>query len=415
MREVTIIGSGVVGLSCAYYLMKEGCSVRVIDQNEKSELDNCSFGNAGMIVPSHFTPLAAPGVITKGLKWMFDKSSPFYIKPRLRQDLLNWLWKFYRHSTEKHVSNSAQLLHELNAQSKVLYQQIHNEEGFDFELKEKGLMMLFKTEKCAREERELAEKAMEVGIEATYLNAEEANQMQGANLDVLGAVLFSGDAHLNPNLFMKNMQAFLEKSGVQFEYGIRVEGFRSRGGKVEKIKTNDCEFYTSDLVIASGAWSGELVKSLGLKLPLQGGKGYSFNVHQPEVNLEIPSIFCEAKVAVTPFDQRIRFAGTMEIEGLTLQKNENRIGSIKNSIQHYLPDFNMAQIDTSQAWAGLRPCSPDGIPYIGKGNQDNLYIASGHAMMGMSLGPISGKLIAEQITGKKPSISPEPLSPLRFN
>ena len=412
MKKVTIIGAGVVGLCSAYYLVKKGFEVEVIDKEEEDN-KNCSFGNAGMIVPSHFVPLAAPGMISQGLKWMMSSSSPFYIKPKANKELLSWLWKFYKHSTDEHVKNSSQLLRDLNYNSDLLYQELKNE--FDFSYEQKGLMMLYKSDKIAEEEKELAKKAENLGVKASVLSQKEVSDMQGLNLDVKGGVLFNGDAHLNPNKFMRGMFNYLKKNKVNFRFSSEVKAINSENNKVNSLVTGSETIKVENLIIACGSWSGKLSKKFKLNLPIQGGKGYSFNVTNPNLNLEIPSIFCEAKVAVTPIENSIRFAGTMEINGLSLKQNEKRIKGIYDSINNYIPEFDTSKIDLKQTWSGLRPCSPDGLPYVGKSNLSNLTIATGHAMMGLSLGPITGKLVSEVVAEESTSLAIEKLSPLRFN
>lgn len=415
MKNITIIGSGVIGVCTAYYLNKKGHSVTVVDRKTMNDFENCSYGNAGMIVPSHFIPLAAPGVITKGLKWMLDASSPFYIKPRVNRDLLSWIWQFYRHSTPNHVKESSEILHQLNQLSKELYAEIHSTGIFDFDYRSSGLLMLYKSLACEREEVEMAKKASDLGIEVDVLSQNQVADMQGVEMDVRGGILFPGDAQLNPVDFMIKLQTYLRTQGVKFMYETDIQEIRIAENKVTELLTNKGEVFDVDeLVMATGAWSGEMAKKLNLKLPMQGGKGYSFNVDNPEQSIKVQSILCEAKVAVTPFKESIRFAGTMEINGLSLGQNKRRIQAIEKSIPNYLPSFNMKQVDLSDTWAGLRPCSPDGLPYIGKAKQDNVWIASGHAMMGMSMGPISGKLMSQLIDQEKTLLAVDQLSPLRY-
>lgn len=414
MKEVTIIGSGVIGLCTAYYLNQQGAFVTILDQNN-AEDENCSVGNAGLIVPSHFIPLAAPGVITKGLKWMLNPTSPFYIKPRFNKDLIQWVWQFYKHSTAEHVLKSGQLLHDINRLSKELYEEIDGAGHFKFEFERNGLMMLYNTDKAGEEELEIAHKAKSLGIKVESLTAHKVLEIQEIPLNVKGGVYYPDDAQLNPNVFMKKMKAHLKSKGVGFKWNTKVIGVVEEKNKIQKIKTNQGDLKVDNLVIATGSWTSELATSLRLKIPIQAGKGYSFNINQGKENLKVPSVLCEAKIAVTPFGQDLRFAGTMGIQGMSLKKNNRRIDSIKKAIPKYFSSINMDAVNASEAWAGLRPCSPDGLPFIGKGKQDNTFIATGHAMMGMSLGPITGKLLTEMITDQKQSLNIDKLSPLRYS
>ncbi|NOQ72453.1 MAG: FAD-dependent oxidoreductase [Crocinitomix sp.] len=414
MQKVTIIGAGVIGLCAAYYLNQKGFAVTIIDQGKEQEA-NCSFGNAGMIVPSHFVPLAAPGIITKGLKWMINPTSPFYIKPKLDLALMNWLWQFYKHATADHVEKSSQLLHDLNRISNELYSEINHANLFDFDYERKGLMMLYNSDKCGQEELELAQKAKSMGIKVETLTPQRINEIQQTKLNVKGGIFFPGDAHLNPNKFMQNMRSYLLNLGVEFKWETRVEGLSIEKNKVQNLNTNRGEFRVDKLLIATGSWTPKLAKVLRLKLPIQAGKGYSFNMNSEIASLVVPSVLCEAKVAVTPLGNETRFAGTMGIEGLSLKKNTRRILAIKKAIPNYFSSVQEDQIDVGNTWVGLRPCSPDGLPFIGKCLQDNVLVAAGHAMMGMSLGPITGKIISEMLTEEKLTIGVEQLSPLRYS
>src|SRR5882724_3403906 len=169
--KIGIIGGGIIGLSSAYYLQKSGHEVTIIDQSDLS--NGCSYGNAGMIVPSHFIPLAAPGMISKGIRWMFNASSPFYVKPQLNFDLIKWGYHFYKNSNQRHVEKSAPALKEISLLSKAMYQQLSKELPFDFSYHERGLMMLYKTKEAEHEEHETAEMANSYGIEARILSSEE--------------------------------------------------------------------------------------------------------------------------------------------------------------------------------------------------------------------------------------------------
>src|SRR5690348_9762898 len=214
-REVGIIGGGVMGLCSAYYLIKEGCRVTIIDQGDLQ--DGCSYGNAGMIVPSHIIPLAAPGMITKGIRWMFNSSSPFYVRPRLQGSLIRWGWLFYRSSTEKKVQYAIPRLRDISRLSKSLYIDLTEEAGFDFGLTQSGLMMLYKTAAAEKEEAETARAANAAGVEAHILSAAEVQQLETeVQVSVKGSVYFPGDAHLNPNLFIKNLLEYLAAKGVKF-------------------------------------------------------------------------------------------------------------------------------------------------------------------------------------------------------
>ncbi|MCZ8071702.1 MAG: NAD(P)/FAD-dependent oxidoreductase [Bacteroidota bacterium] len=412
--KIGILGGGIIGLSSAYYLNKAGYDVTIIDQTNL--LDGCSHGNAGMIVPSHFIPLAAPGMISKGIRWMFDSTSPFYIKPRFSKSLIKWGYHFYRSATSAHVQKSAPALKEISLLSKSLYQEWKQELPFDFGYQEKGLLMLFKTKEAEHEEANTVEMASRYGIEAYLLNASEVQNLETQiKVDVKGGVYFPGDAHLNPNVLVTNLIKFLRQKGVSFRDKTTLKDFQIDNGKVLAVKTNNGDFRFDEVVMALGSWSGEIGGKLQLSLPMQAGKGYSFTLNDAVNNVQIPSIFLEARVAVTPMGNSLRFGGTMEITGVHHRINMNRVKGIVNAIPRYYPKMLVPMPNQENVWHGLRPCSPDGLPYIGRSKKiENLIIATGHSMMGLSLAPATGLLVSELVDNKKSSMNIELFEPERF-
>ena len=412
--KIGILGGGIIGLSSAYYLNKAGHDVTIIDQTNL--LDGCSHGNAGMIVPSHFIPLAAPGMISKGIRWMFDSTSPFYIKPRFSKSLIKWGYHFYRSATSAHVQKSAPALKEISLLSKSLYQEWKQELPFDFGYQEKGLLMLFKTKEAEHEETNTVEMASRYGVEAYLLNASEVQNLETQiKVDVKGGVYFPGDAHLNPNVLVSNLIKYLRQKGVSFRDKTTLKDFQIDNGKVLAVKTNNGDFRFDEVVMALGSWSSEMGGKLQLSLPMQAGKGYSFTLNDVVNNVQIPSIFLEARVAVTPMGNSLRFGGTMEITGVDHRINMNRVKGIVNAIPRYYPKMLVPMPNQENVWHGLRPCSPDGLPYIGRSKKiENLIIATGHSMMGLSLAPATGLLVSELVDNKKSSMNIELFELERF-
>ncbi len=415
-RRILIIGSGVIGLSTAYYAARKGHRVTVLDR-EPERRDGCSFGNAGMVVPSHFTPLAAPGMVALGLKWMWNPESPFYIKPRLNWELLSWSFKFWRAATAEHVRRSAPLLRDLNFASRACFEELAALSGNDFGLVKRGLVMLCKTQHALDEESLMAERARKLGIPAEVLDAPQTAKLDsGVRMDVAGSVYFPQDCHLSPNRFMAGLKQQLDQSGATFSWGTEVTGWRVNGGRIEAVQTTQGDFTADEYVLCGGSWSPVVARDLRLNLPMQAGKGYSLTLPRPRQLPAICSIFTEARLAVTPMDGALRFGGTMEIAGLNEDINPARVRGIIKSVPQYYPDFTPGDFDGIQPWRGLRPCSPDGLPYVGRtARYANLAIATGHAMMGLSLGPITGKLMAELLSGEPPAIAIGALSPDRYH
>jgi D-amino-acid dehydrogenase len=413
-NKIVIVGGGIIGLSSAYYLLNEGWDITILDKGALD--DNCSFGNAGMIVPSHFVPLAAPGMVQQGIRWMFDSKSPFYVRPSLNWDLISWGLKFLKSANKKHVEQSAVPLRDLSLLSKQLYQDITKQDGFDFNLTNNGILMLYKTEKTGEEELHLAGKARSLGLDVVDLTQAEAQALQpNVKLNVAGAVHYRCDAHLTPNALMVQLTKYLENAGVKIERNNEVVKFGIEGNKITKVYTQTSEWAADQVVIAGGAWSPEVAKLAGLNLPLMPGKGYSFMFNEPQKRMHIAALLMEAKVSVTPMGDQIRFGGTMEIGPINHKINKSRVQGIVESIPRYFPDLKPALPAESSTWHGFRPCSPDGMPYIGRANKfSNVAIASGHGMMGLSLGPATGKLISEIINEKTPSMPVEAFAPQRY-
>lgn len=415
--KALIIGAGIAGLSSAYYLLQEGWQVEILEQNDLD--NNCSYGNAGMIVPSHFTPLAAPGVVAQGIRWMFDSKSPFYVKPSLSTQLLSWGLKFLKHSNQKHVDYSAAAIRDLNLASSSLYNEIAQQEEFDFELNQNGILMLYKTEKVAEEETELAHKAISLGLSVDILDKRGIQELEpNTKLDVIGGVNYKCDGHMNPMKLMKQMISYLKNNGVIFHTQHKVTGYEIAGSTIKAVIANGKKFSADRFIMTGGSFLPELAQKAGIKIQLMPGKGYSF-MHTPEnpVNrLEHAALLLEARVAVTPMNGQIRFGGTMELASHHHKVNMKRVEGIVNSIPKYMPDFQVKLPKESEIWFGYRPCAPDGLPYLGQSSQlKNLIIAGGGGMMGLSLGPVFGKTVSELANDQKPTVDIKIFNPERFN
>jgi D-amino-acid dehydrogenase len=416
MSKAIIIGGGVIGLFSAYYLHKSGWEVEIVDQGDLS--DNCSYGNAGMITPSHFVPLAAPGMVEQGIRWMFNSKSPFYVRPSLNPELVGWGLKFMKSATKKHVDRSAGALRDISILSRDLYHEFEKDSKLQFGMEDKGILMLFKTPKMVEEEKHLAEEATNLGLDAQYLSPGECQKLQpGVELDIAGAVHYHCDSHLYPNKLMKVMVKYLEEDlGIKMHRNTRIDKIEHDAGKITSVKSGNAEFKGDAYMIATGAWSPAVAKLTGLHIPLMPGKGYSFMMPQDDSKrMTIPSILCEARVAVTPMNGSVRFGGTMEVGKINSRVNMNRVKGIVESVPKYFPDFKLAIPAEKDIWYGFRPVSPDGMPYIGLTSKyKNLAVATGHAMIGLSLGPATGKLIAEALNGLPSSVDMKPYEVERF-
>ena len=413
MKKVIVVGGGISGLCSAYYLVKDGHKVTILDQTNMDS--GTSYINAGYITPSHFVPLAAPGIITQGLKWMLNSSSPFYMKPRWDMDFFKWALLFKKSAAVSNLERALPVLKELNLKSRALYEELLASHEFDFHYERKGVLMAYCSEKSEKEEHEVAEKAIKEGLEVSILSQEDLRKVQPALSDqVRGAVHYKCDAHMTPNHFMEELKTWLQEHGVDFKLGQKVENVTIKGKQIVSLRTRDSNYEADEFVLASGSWTSKLAKTMGLKIPIQGGKGYSMDVRRP-TGITLPTILVDARMAITPMDGFTRFAGTMEFSGNNETIKKERVAALANAVKAHYKDFTILPEEQDCATSGLRPVSPDGLPFIGKtAKYNNLTIASGHAMMGWSLGPITGKLVSQEVNGSRPLMDVAPLSPERF-
>lgn len=415
-KHVVVCGGGIVGLCCAHALAREGHRVTLLER-DGADHDTCAGGSAGYVSPSHVIPLAAPGMVALGLKWMLSSRSPFYIKPRLDTELFRWGWHFLRSCNDRNVARGAPVLAQLCLRSRELFGAFSDAARVEFQFEKRGVMNVCKTQAMLDHEAHgLARLANELGVEARVLDAREAAAVEpGAKLDIIGAVYFPPDAHLTPRRFTAVITRLLQEAGVTFRFNTAVTGWRLADNRVAAAVTSDGEVVADEFVLAGGSWSPSMLAGLGVRLPMQAGKGYSLTLENPRLKLKTPIICTEARVAVTPMGDTLRFGGTMEISGLHSPVRPERVRQIIESVPKYLPEMRAEDFDGVKPWHGLRPVSPDGLPYIGRFDRHpNLLTACGHAMLGVTLAPVTGELIAEVVAGRKPSIALEALSPDRF-
>lgn len=430
--QVTIIGGGIIGLSTAFFMQERGWDVTVLEKGDLQ--DNCSFGNMGYLSPSHLVPLAQPGIISQGLLWMFDIKSPFYVRPSLRWSLADWGLKFVRASTRANVEKNAPALAELLLLSKKLTADWTKSGLMDFEYAEDGCIMYYQTAKKEKEELQTARMAADFGLKSTVIDRAEAHRIEPDLLpDVIGGVWYRDDAHLHPNTLMRELTALLEGRGVRMLRRAQVTQVAKSQGKITQLQYTDAagqtQQTTPDLVVlAAGSWSPQLAKMMGEYLPLMPGKGYSMTINVAKQRLRIPCIGLEHKVALTPWAGRLRIGSTMEIGAINDDILFPRVQGILEAVPKFLPGYredadfrDLADIDKlrarqrEQVWFGFRPVSPDGVPYIGRAKKTpNLLIATGHAMLGLSMGAATGKLISELAEGQPTSMDVRAFDPGRY-
>jgi len=408
---IVVVGGGVVGVCATYYLAQRGLGVTLVEKGDIAA--GSSYGNAGLIVPSHSVPLAAPGVLRQGLRWVLDPESPFYIRPRPSRALVRWLLRFRRACTEEHVRRSLPIIRDLSRASLDLYRKLAAIPGLEFGFRQDGVLAVFRTAAGLEHGRQEAAVLDAGGIAAKVLDAESTRALEPAlRSDIAGGVHFPDDAHLTPDRFVRGLARVAEGLGARLLTGTEVLGFTRRGGRITTVETTRGDLAADQVVLAAGSWSGHLAAGLGLDLPIEAAKGYSLTCEQPLAGPRVPLLLGESRVAVTPMGDTLRFAGTLELAGLDLTINRRRVAAILRAVPQYL---SQERYTVREIWRGLRPCSPDGLPYLGRpARHANLIVATGHAMIGVSLGPVTGALVAQLAVGEAPMLDLAPLRPERF-
>lgn len=412
--NVVIIGGGIIGLSSAFYLQQAGYAVTIVDRTDLK--DGCSYGNAGYVCPSHFIPLATPGIVRQGLKWMMNSQSPFYVQPSLNFSLINWGWQFVKSATKGHVQRSAIPLRDIALLSKQLYESWTSR--LDFSYDPAGMLELFNAEANADHAAATVKTARDLGIEARLIDKATLAEMEpDTPINALGAIYFPGDAQLYPNQLMNSLLMYLKSKGVKFETGQEVTDFIKEGNTVKALKTNTQIIPADHVVVAAGVWSGQLARLLRLKIPMVGGRGYSVTLEDAPYKVRHSVILSEARVAISPMNgNKIRFGGTMEITSVNTPPKMQRVQGILASVKRYFPAYDIPLPPEDKVWYGYRPCSADGLPHIGNMQRyPNVTVATGHSMLGISLGAATGKLVSELVQKEQPSMDLKPFLVERFH
>ena len=415
-KRIVVVGGGVIGLSVAHACASRGHRVTVIERGAAERDDGCSYANAGMVVPSHFVPLASPGMVSLALRWMLDPGSPFHLKARPSAELVDWGFKFWRACTKSNVARAAPLLRDLHLASRSVYEQWTSQWGNRFGFTPSGMLVLCRSEHALAEEVRVAALARELGMPADVLTPGEVARIEPEiRMTVAGGVHFPHDARLVPGRLMSALLDETRRIGVELRHGIDVQRFRVNGARIDAAETTEGAVEADEFVLCGGVWSSSLARTLGLSLPMQAGKGYSLTLSKPPATMRTCAILSEARLAVTPMDGALRVGGTMEIGNSDETIDPARIRGIVKSIGTYFPDVTPQALANATIRSGPRPCSPDGLPYVGRfARYANLSAATGHAMMGVSLAPITGTLIAELLSGERASLPIDALAPDRY-
>lgn len=413
MTRVVVVGGGVVGLACAHHLRAAGLAVTLIERAEVG--GGCSHANCGYVCPSHVLPLAGPGVVGKTLKLLFEKDSPLTIRPRLDPALWSWLLRFALRCRRGAMLEAAEGIAAMLRSSRALYDELLSSGEIEAEWRTKGLLFVFRTPAemahYAATDRLLRDR---FGTPATPYDGRQLCELEPAlRPGLAGAWHYEGDAHLRPDRLLASWRAKLEASGVEFREQCELLALARRGRRVTEAITSRGALPADAVVVAAGAWSGRMSAMLGCSLPIQPGKGYSITMARPSLCPEIPMIFEEDRVAVTPLASSYRIGSTMEFAGYDDRLVESRLGILRRAARLYLREPEAEPV--SEKWWGWRPMVPDGLPIVGAApGSDGLYLATGHGMLGLSMAPATGKLIAELVTGAAAHLDPRPYRATRF-
>lgn len=409
--DVVIVGGGIVGLACAHYLELHGRKPLVLERGEVGR--GSSYGNAGLIAPSHSIPLPAPGVVRHALRWLADPESPFFIRPRVDPALARWLMRFAYSARRRPMVRGIPILRDLNRLSASLYADLVREAsqpGLSY--RTGGVINVYRGRGAFEHGRREAELLEEHGVPSQVLDADALHAAEPAlQPGLAGGVLWPEDGFIEPSSFVSAWREDLAHRGVPIVTGTEALALDGRGSALT-LRTTVGTVRCKEIVIAAGAWSASLLGRMGHRIATQPAKGYSLTIRQPASRLIRPLLLSEAKVALTPMGDTLRIAGTMELGGLDLSFDLRRMDAVRRSVEPYLRAGAGGEGET--AWRGLRSLSADGLPMIGRiRSMPSVAVASGHGHIGVSLAPATGKLIAELLSGEKPSVDLAPLRPDR--
>ena len=402
--DVVILGAGIVGACAALELARAGATVEVLERGGGWG-EGCSWGNAGLLVPSHARPIAAPESLRAGLGWMVKPDSPFGLK--LKPSLAPWLVRYLRASTERRAHDGEALQRELGRESLGLFRELASE-GIDGGFDEPGCLTVHTA--AGAEERAAAEASSETGraLGARVLTANEARELEPAlTARVRAAVLFPGEARCDPVRLAAAVGAAAEARGVRLRTGVEAYAVGPDGA----VETTHGPVRGGTVVVAAGAWSGRLARTAGVRLPLQGGKGYAAEWDPAAAPVRMPLYLHDQRVVANPMGDRTRLTGGLLLDGLDETFDHRRVRAIASAAEEVLGVRARPRL----TWRGLRPCTPDGLPVIGAHRRaPRVIFATGHGMLGVTLAPLTGRLVAAIADGSASHPALGRLSPERF-
>jgi len=410
--NVLIVGGGVIGLACAWYLARSGQSVRIVEKEAMGA--GASHGNCGLIFVSDLPPLCVPGAASQELKRMLRGESPLYIKPRPDIPLASWLLRFAAHCTTKHRTRSIRARDAILRTSLELFDELFDEEKLACDFERRGILMAF-TDPAALDKYHQTNHLLEpFGLAANYHDRRSVRELEPALNDrVCGGWHHEADSHLRPESLMAAWTQAAREKGILIQEGCLVEDFETRRGAIHGVATSTGRYTADQFVLASGAWTPVIGRQLKLRIPVQPGKGYSITMDRPAVCPTIPCYLYERNMVVTPWKSGYRLGGTMEFSGFNTDLNQRRLGNLEESASLYMQTPLGRRV--TERWTGLRPMCVNDLPIIDRApGWDNLYMATGHGMLGLSTATGTGRLIADMMLGRPLPFDPDPFSMERF-
>jgi len=405
-QHAIVVGGGVIGGFTAYYLLDRGWSVTVVDKDRFGE--GASEGNCGLVVPNHILPLNSLETLINGFIWMFKKDAPLYIRPGYLPQLISWFGQFASNIRTKSILASAEGRHALLQSSFDLFPEFVKAENVACDWTLGGSLHVYKSKKSWQAYGKTDNSLRQFNIQAECLQKHAARKLEPSlGDDICGAWLYRQTAHLRPELLLAELRRILENRGARILDHCPVRSFKSQNGRATAVQT-DREILTADaFVLATGAWTPAFAQIMGSRIPIQPGKGYSITLKPQPVFPKIPCFFEELRVVSTPWPDACRLGGTMEFSGLDSSLNQGRLSALTVGLRHYTTSPQPNGI--RDEWCGFRPMTPDGLPFMDWSPRlQNVVIAAGHNMIGVSVAPASGKLVAEILDHSRPHIDPNP-------
>jgi D-amino-acid dehydrogenase len=413
--EVVVVGGGIIGLACAYYLNRAGREVCLIEKaTVGGDEGAASFGNCGLLFFSDLPPLCQPGAVADAMMRMARRSSPLFIKPQPDLSKLIWLLKFAAKCNRRHFRHALSARHALFSRSKELYAALFAREPIDCRWEQQGVLLVFKDPARLEQYRKINAALKPFGVAADPLSRSQLLDKEPAlSEDVCGGWYHSMDGHLRPEALLSELRDLLIDQGVTIVEQSPVTRLAASGGAISEAITPKGRFRADHFVLAAGAWSPAIARQVGLRVPVQPGKGYSLTMARPKTALRTPCYFWERSVVATPWRDGCRLGGTMEFSGLNTELDRRRIDNLTSAAAVYLREPMIHSAMTP--WVGVRPMCYDDLPIIGAApKNDNLFIATGHGMIGLTSATATAELVTDIITGKQPAIDPRPYHPTRF-